>query len=122
MIHIVIIEFNYPKASICSQETTKNAVINSMKNNKRRNLRFELPVDVKLTTKDGNELILKSHNISDCGIFLNGTKDDLPNVGEEVIIKLASMVVGDEPREIKGLVVRYNSAGIGIQFLLEDEV
>jgi len=92
-----------------------------MKNNKRKNLRFEVPVDVKLTTKDGNELILKSHNISDCGIFLNGTKDNLPNVGEEVVIQLASLVAGDEPRELKALVVRYNSDGIGIKFLLDED-
>jgi hypothetical protein len=92
-----------------------------MKNNKRQHLRFELPVDVKLTTKEGKEVILKSHNISDSGIFLNGTKNELPNVGEEVVIQLASLVAGDEPREINGLVVRYNAEGIGIHFLLDED-
>ncbi|MFV2061134.1 MAG: PilZ domain-containing protein [Gammaproteobacteria bacterium] len=92
-----------------------------MNKNKRQHLRFELPVDVKLTTRDGNEIVLKSHDISDSGIFLMGTKDELPNVGEEVVIQLASLVAGDEPREINGLVVRYNSDGIGIHFLLDDE-
>jgi len=92
-----------------------------MKNNKRQHLRFELPVNVRLTTKDGNEIILKSNDISDSGIFLRGVKGELPYVGEEVVIQLASMVAGDEPREINGLVVRYNSEGIGIQFLLGDE-
>lgn len=92
-----------------------------MTKNQRKHLRFELPVNVKVTTGNGNELILKSHDISDSGIFLCGDLAVLPIVGEVVVIKLASMVAGDEPRELNAVVVRQSDAGIGIEFLLDDE-
>ena len=121
VIYIVIVEFIYVKASLNSKEREEVAVINTMTRNKRKHLRFELPVDVKLTTKNGNEVILKSQDISDGGIFLRVDKMDFPNIGEEVVIQLASMVAGDEPREINATIVRHNDEGIGIEFRLDDD-
>ncbi len=94
----------------------------SMANDKRKFLRFELPVNVKLTTLNGTELILKSQDISDSGVFLRANNAELPKVGEQVVIQLASMVDGDEPKEINAKVVRHNEQGIGIEFLLDSDV
>ncbi len=90
-----------------------------MAGDKRKYLRFELPVNVKLTTHNGTEFILKTQDISDSGVYLRSNNTELPKVGEQVVIQLASMVAGDEPREINAMVVRQDEQGIGIQFLLE---
>lgn len=120
MIHIVITEINCIKATHYSKDTHKIVVINTMATDKRKHLRFELPVNVKLTTRDGTELVLQSHDISDSGIFLRGDSAVLPAVGEQILIKLASMVAGDEPRELTAIVVRQNNDGIGIEFILDE--
>jgi len=120
VIHIVITEINYTKATHYSKDKQEFVVINTMATDKRKHLRFELPVNVKLTTSDGTELILQSHDISDSGIFLRGDNTVLPEVGEQIVIKLASMVAGDEPRELNATVVRQNNDGIGIEFILDE--
>ncbi len=97
------------------------AVINTMATDKRKYLRFELPVDVKLTDTSGEEIILKSQDISDSGLFLRGDSSSLPSVGEVVVIQLASLVAGDAPREITAKVVRQNNEGIGLEFVLDGE-
>jgi c-di-GMP-binding flagellar brake protein YcgR len=91
-----------------------------MATDKRKFLRFELPVSVKLTTTNGEELILKSQDISDSGLFLRGDVSQLPSVGENITVQLASMVEGDEPREINALVVRHNNDGIGVEFVFDE--
>ncbi len=92
-----------------------------MVTDKRKYLRFELPVDVKLTDTSGSEIILKSQDISDSGLFLCGDSSSLPEVGEVVVIQLASLVAGDAPREITAKVVRQNAQGIGLEFILDGE-
>jgi len=121
VIYIVIVEIILTIASLNSKDSRHFAVIISMKTDKRRNLRFELPVNVKITTKSGQETILKSQDVSDCGIFLRGDASELPLVGEYVQVQLATMVAGDKPRELNAQVVRQNNDGIGIEFILDDD-
>lgn len=114
-------DINGFKTAAISKVWIKPAVIKTMATDKRKFLRFELPVDVKLTDTSGSEIILKSQDISDSGLFLRGEHSALPEVGEVVVIQLASLVAGDAPREITAKVVRQNNEGIGLEFLLDNE-
>ncbi len=121
MISIVIMKFNGLLVASIPKVQINIAVINTMATDKRKYLRFELPVDVKLTDTSGEEIILKSQDISDSGLFLRGDSSSLPSVGEVVVIQLASLVAGDAPREITAKVVRQNNEGIGLEFVLDGE-
>lgn len=90
-----------------------------MSKQQRGAARLGLVIDIKLTTEDQTEYILKSRNISDTGVFLeyNDVELDLA-IGTHVVLEVSSML-GDEPAPpVKSEIVRKTPEGIGLQFIL----
>lgn len=90
-----------------------------MTEQKRGATRLGLVIDIKLTTEDQTDYILKSRNISDTGVFLeyNDVELDLP-VGTHVVLEVCSML-GDEPAPpVKAEIVRKTDEGMGLHFIL----
>lgn len=90
-----------------------------MNKNKRDSNRVGLVVDIKLTSDDQCEYVLKSRNISDNGVFLelNGEQLNLP-LGTQVILQVCSQL-GEEPApHVKAEIARITDEGLGLHFIL----
>jgi len=90
-----------------------------MMDNKRDSNRVGLVIDIKLICEDKTELILKSRNISDNGVFLD--YDDEPinlPVGTRVILQVCSLLGDEPPPPVDAEVTRITDEGIGLQFIL----
>ena len=90
-----------------------------MNSNKRDSNRIGLVVDIKLICEDKSEHILKSQNISDTGVFLEHSKEQLDlALGTHVILQVCSQL-GDEPAPpVKAEIIRITNEGIGLKFIL----
>ncbi|WP_428634740.1 PilZ domain-containing protein [Sedimenticola sp.] len=84
-------------------------------NNRREHLRHPLTVDVKISHPDIGELIVKTKDISDGGLFILVEPADMPPIGE--------IVQGQVQGEAEDLpivtmkIVRTEDDGLGLQFI-----
>lgn len=90
-----------------------------MSSKKRKSQRIGLVIDIKLICDDKSEYIMASRNISDTGVFLENSTQQLElTLGTKVILQVCSQL-GDEPAPpVKAEVMRITDEGIGLHFIL----
>ncbi len=87
-----------------------------MTTDKRRSGRYTVPAQVKVTWANGKSQFLKSRNVSDGGVFLEGAPDALPEEGTAVNVQVTEMLGGGEAPILSATVVRVTPDGIGLRF------
>jgi len=84
----------------------------------RKHLRIGLVVDIELTLPEKGQVIVRTKNISDGGLFLILDDIVLPPIGTEVQVRLQNQLGdGDEPPINRAMVVRSGPDGVGLEFL-----
>lgn len=86
-----------------------------MSEENRQHVRTKLISRVKLTHPDTGTIEIKTHDISDGGIYLLSPVANLPPVGSQVQVQLIDTPFEAPVLEMK--IVRVDSNGIGLQFL-----
>ena len=81
----------------------------------RRYLRTELPARIKLSHPDIGEVMLKSRDLSDGGIYLLCERCNHLAIGTEVKIQVQNE--GVEMPVIDMKIVRHDSTGMGLIFI-----
>lgn len=87
-----------------------------LEENKRKYVRTPVKLRVKLIKGISDELILKTANISDGGIFLEMEGSPMPEVGDEVDVQVQGIGGGDAPI-VKMKVMRQTPDGVGLAFI-----
>jgi len=85
-----------------------------MNENKRRHVRIELPAKVKLIHPDIGEVVLKTRDVSDGGVYIMCDNPGLLPVGSVVQMQVISDDV--EMPIVAAKIVRNDSQGIGMEF------
>lgn len=90
-----------------------------MSENKRNSNRIGLVIDIKLICSDKSEYVLKSRNISDCGVFLD-YDDKCLNlaIGTNVVLQVCAQLGDEPPPPVNAEVTRATKDGIGLKFIL----
>jgi hypothetical protein len=83
--------------------------------NRRKHPRHPVTVDVKISHPDFGELIVKTRNVSDSGLFLVVEPAAMPPVGE--IIQGQVQGEFDDLPVVTMKIVRTESDGLGLQFV-----
>lgn len=84
--------------------------------NKRKHVRTPVKLRVKLIHATSGELMLKTVDISDGGIFLETVGNPMPSIGEEVDVQVQGIGGGDAP-VVKMRVMRQTPDGVGLAFI-----
>ncbi len=82
---------------------------------KREHLRHPLTVEVKISHPDIGELIVKTKNISDGGLFILVEPAEMPPIGEIVQGQVLGEV--DDLPIVTMKIVRTEEDGMGLQFI-----
>ena len=83
--------------------------------NRREHIRHPVTVDIKISHPDIGEVLVKTKNISDGGVFIIVDKTEMPPIG--------SIVQGQVQGEVDDLpvvtmkIVRTEKEGMGLQFI-----
>jgi hypothetical protein len=85
-----------------------------MNENKRRHVRIELPARVRLVHPDIGEVVLKTRDVSDSGVYIICDNPGLLPVGSVVKMQVISDDV--EMPVVGAKIVRNDSEGIGMEF------
>jgi len=83
--------------------------------NKRRHSRVPLNVEVKISHPDIGELIVKTRNLSDGGLFIVADPTAMPPIGE-IVHGQVQAESGDFP-VVPMKIVRTEDDGLGLQFV-----
>ncbi len=84
-------------------------------NDKREHLRHPLAVEVRISHPDIGELIVKTKNISDGGLFILVEPAEMPPIGEIVQGQVLGEV--DDLPIVTMKIVRTEEDGLGLQFV-----
>ena len=85
---------------------------------KRRHIRTPLACRIKITHESMGEIIVKTRDISDGGVFVVLEPDQVPPVGTHVTGQVQGLM--DEAPILEMEVVRVEPAGVGLKFVMED--
>lgn len=86
---------------------------------KRRFIRTPLACRIKVT-HEGSEMIVKTRDISDGGVFVVLEPDQVPPIGSQVTGQVQGLM--DDAPILEMEVVRVEPTGVGLRFInLEDE-
>lgn len=88
--------------------------------NKRVHIRNKLRAEVTLSHPQVGDLKLHTSDISESGAFILAEGNDLPAVGEIVEVQVQGLGGGGSGPLVKMRIVRFDSQGIGLQFVDED--
>ena len=86
---------------------------------KRRYVRTKLRADVKVTHETLGELMLRTGDISDGGVYILAEGQELPPVGDFVEVQVQGIGEGEAPI-LSMRIVRTDKDGIGLEFITED--
>lgn len=87
--------------------------------NQRRHPRIPMGVKVKIFHPERGEIMVKTRNISDSGLFLFIDPDDIPPLGTVLFGQVQGML--EDPPLVKMKVVRLEAGGVGLQFMEGEE-
>lgn len=91
-----------------------------MSENNRRYERHDIQIDVMLTLTENEPLTIKTHDISEGGMFLaTNSPSDFP-LGEMVHIQYNNPLKNDAETELDAIIVRLTDNGVGIAFIEMD--
>ncbi|MCK4705309.1 MAG: PilZ domain-containing protein [Gammaproteobacteria bacterium] len=92
-----------------------------MSENNRRYERHDIQIDVMLTLMENEPLTIKTHDISEGGMFLaTNSPSDFP-LGEMVHIQYNNPLKNDAETELDAIIVRLTDNGVGIAFIEMDD-
>jgi len=83
--------------------------------NKREHPRHPLAVNVKISHPEIGEIIVKTQNISDSGLFILVEPTKMPPLGE--IIQGQVQGMAEDAPVVKMKIVRTEKEGLGLQFV-----
>ena len=84
----------------------------------RKFFRFGVAVDVEVELPDGEIRVLKTHNLSQGGIFLSVDGLLIPPIDTELKVKIKQPLGdGEEPSQIKVVVRHTSGLGMGLEFI-----
>lgn len=86
---------------------------------KRRHIRTPLACRIKITHESLGEMIVKTRDISDGGVFVVLDPDQVPPVGTHVTGQVQGLM--DDAPVLEMEVVRVEPAGVGLKFVNVDE-
>ncbi|MCK5001765.1 MAG: PilZ domain-containing protein, partial [Gammaproteobacteria bacterium] len=82
-----------------------------MSENNRRHIRHNLQIDVSLTLLENEPQTMKTHDISEGGMFLStSSPSDFP-LGEMVHIQYKDPLSNNAETEVDAIIVRFSSNG-----------
>ena len=86
---------------------------------KRRHIRTSLACRIKITHEGIGDLIVKTRDISDGGVFVVLEPDQVPQIGSHVTGQVQGLM--DDAPVLEMEVVRVEPSGVGLRFInLED--
>lgn len=83
--------------------------------NKRNHPRHPLAVEVKISHPDIGEIIVKTKNLSESGLFILAEPTNMPAIGE--IVQGQVQGGGADFPVVKMIIVRTEDDGLGLQFV-----
>lgn len=88
-----------------------------MSENNRRYERHDIQIDVMITLMENERLTIKTHDISEGGMFLaTNFSSDFP-LGEMVHVQYNNPLKNDAKTEVDAIIVRLTDTGVGIAFI-----
>lgn len=88
--------------------------------NQRRHVRTPFSCRIKIKHEAIGELLVKTRDISDGGVFVILDPEQVPAIGSIVTGQVQGLM--DDAPELKMEVVRVESTGIGLRFLVSDDI
>lgn len=88
-----------------------------MSENNRRHKRHDIQIDVVLTLMEKGPQTIRTHDISEGGMFLNAPSPSGYPLGEMVHIQYNDPLSNHADTEVDAIIVRVSSNGIGIAFI-----
>ncbi len=89
-----------------------------MSHEKRKHVRTAFTCRIKIVTNDNSEMLVKTRDISDGGVFVVLEPDQMPPIGTIVSGQVQGLL--DNAPVLKMEVVRMEPSGVGLRFLEED--
>jgi len=86
---------------------------------KRRHIRTQLACRIKITHQEMGEIIVKTRDISDGGVFVVLEPDQVPPVGSHVTGQVQGLM--DDAPILEMEVVRVEPSGVGLRFVNLDD-
>lgn len=91
-----------------------------MSENSRRYKRHDIQIDINLTLTGSEPLTIRTHDISEGGMFLDTkSPSDFP-LGEMVHIHYNNPLNNDVSTKVDAIIVRLTDNGVGIAFIEMD--
>ncbi|MGB3611704.1 MAG: PilZ domain-containing protein [Cellvibrio sp.] len=85
----------------------------------RRHVRTPFSCQIKIKHEAIGELLVKTRDISDGGVFVILDPHQVPAIGTVVTGQVQGLM--EDAPELKMEVVRVESTGVGLRFLIDDE-
>lgn len=89
-----------------------------MSHEKRKYVRTAFTCRIKIIAADNSEMLVKTRDISDGGVFVVLEQDQMPPIGTIVSGQVQGLL--DNAPVLKMEVVRMEPSGVGLRFLQED--
>jgi PilZ domain len=87
-----------------------------MTDNKRDSLRTPMVTRIRISHPQVGEVVTKTRDISDSGVFVVMDDQDIPDIGSKVEGQVLGLPMGDGP-VVAMEVVRIEPGGVGLKFL-----
>ncbi|VAW99104.1 hypothetical protein MNBD_GAMMA21-2863 [hydrothermal vent metagenome] len=88
--------------------------------NKRRESRLPIQLDVELHADDNNESELQTRDLSSSGVYLEKGTSNLPPEGTIVHLRIKNSLGDGDPPLVKARVVRVDKDGLALVFITDD--
>jgi c-di-GMP-binding flagellar brake protein YcgR len=85
---------------------------------KRRHIRTSLACRIKIIHESMGEVIVKTRDISDGGVFVVLNEDQVPPIGTQLTGQVQGLM--DDAPILEMEVVRVESTGVGLRFINHD--
>jgi len=90
--------------------------------NKRGHFRHAIEVPILLIDENGVKHEVFTGNVSDCGVYLTVTVEQRPALGSVVQVQVMTPMGDGSPAPVnRAKVMRYDSYGVGLEFILGEE-
>ena len=91
-----------------------------MSENNRRHERHDIQIDVMLTLMENKPQTIRTHDISEGGMFLATNSHTEFPIGEMVHIQYNNPLNNDIETEVDAIIVRLSDNGVGVAFIEMD--
>ncbi len=88
--------------------------------NKRKESRLPIQLDVELLSDDNQERSLQTRDLSNGGVYLEKGMNNLPPEGTIVHIRIKNNLGDGDPPLVKARVIRVDNDGLALAFITDD--